>query len=341
MKFLENTPLDSINLFLNHLNLGESTIKGNLEAFSWIMCHLTMKNFVLFLFIFMVPSIPKANSYNENVDLAGNNSPRFVGCWPCFWPYLASSFLQHGTTFESDFHGYLAQEFGISDTCKGLASNIGTLGILNLDRKLNGEGSHRHIISTLRFLNQADINSLVGTQECEAVIIERLPVGIFADPFELQHLVNHKVYSDVAVFGDKNLELPSSLSNRSIVEIHMIIGNENSSSAETIVQLPLHARYPPLDGSGYMKVKLESPELFLRCRPKSLKLEPCLWTLIELNANAGSVKTVAWHVPAGNDAHRNIVAIATFASALICALSVFVFTIYFSKNNFVLVPPVF
>ncbi|XP_008793384.2 repressor of RNA polymerase III transcription MAF1 homolog [Phoenix dactylifera] len=34
MKFLEYTPLDSINLFLNHLNLGESTIKGNLEAFS-------------------------------------------------------------------------------------------------------------------------------------------------------------------------------------------------------------------------------------------------------------------------------------------------------------------
>nr|XP_009391648.1 PREDICTED: repressor of RNA polymerase III transcription MAF1 homolog isoform X1 [Musa acuminata subsp. malaccensis]XP_009391649.1 PREDICTED: repressor of RNA polymerase III transcription MAF1 homolog isoform X1 [Musa acuminata subsp. malaccensis]XP_009391650.1 PREDICTED: repressor of RNA polymerase III transcription MAF1 homolog isoform X1 [Musa acuminata subsp. malaccensis] len=34
MKFLEYTPLDSINLFLNHLSLGESTINGNLEAFS-------------------------------------------------------------------------------------------------------------------------------------------------------------------------------------------------------------------------------------------------------------------------------------------------------------------
>lgn len=34
MKFLEYTPLDSINLFLSHLNLGRSTIKGNLEAFS-------------------------------------------------------------------------------------------------------------------------------------------------------------------------------------------------------------------------------------------------------------------------------------------------------------------
>ncbi|KAJ6803163.1 repressor of RNA polymerase III transcription MAF1-like protein [Iris pallida] len=34
MKFLEYTSLDSINIFLSHLNLGESTIKGNLEAFS-------------------------------------------------------------------------------------------------------------------------------------------------------------------------------------------------------------------------------------------------------------------------------------------------------------------
>ncbi|XP_031285246.1 repressor of RNA polymerase III transcription MAF1 homolog [Pistacia vera] len=34
MKFLEYTPLDRINDFLNHLNLGERTIKGNLEAYS-------------------------------------------------------------------------------------------------------------------------------------------------------------------------------------------------------------------------------------------------------------------------------------------------------------------
>ncbi|KAJ0096165.1 hypothetical protein Patl1_15242 [Pistacia atlantica] len=32
MKFLEYTPLDRINDFLNHLNLGERTIKGNLEG---------------------------------------------------------------------------------------------------------------------------------------------------------------------------------------------------------------------------------------------------------------------------------------------------------------------
>ncbi|KAH9746516.1 Repressor of RNA polymerase III transcription [Citrus sinensis] len=34
MKFLEYTPLDRINDFLDHLNLGERTIKGCLEAYS-------------------------------------------------------------------------------------------------------------------------------------------------------------------------------------------------------------------------------------------------------------------------------------------------------------------
>lgn len=34
MKFLEYTPLDSINFFLSHVNLGECTLKGKLEAYS-------------------------------------------------------------------------------------------------------------------------------------------------------------------------------------------------------------------------------------------------------------------------------------------------------------------
>jgi hypothetical protein len=34
MKFLEYTNLDRLNVFLGHLNLGERTIKGCLEAYS-------------------------------------------------------------------------------------------------------------------------------------------------------------------------------------------------------------------------------------------------------------------------------------------------------------------
>ncbi|CAN6343974.1 unnamed protein product [Urochloa humidicola] len=63
------------------------------------------------------------------------------------------------------------------------------------------------------------------TDDIEALTLSEshrqlLPNGVFAGPFELQHFVERKVFLDMAVFGDTNLELPSALSNRSAVEIH-------------------------------------------------------------------------------------------------------------------------
>lgn len=55
------------------------------------------------------------------------------------------------------------------------------------------------------------------------------------------------VFSDAAVFGDSNLELPSFRSNRSVVEIHTEISSGediNSNQMEIKIELPLHARYP-------------------------------------------------------------------------------------------------
>lgn len=55
------------------------------------------------------------------------------------------------------------------------------------------------------------------------------------------------VFADAAVFGDTNLELPSVVSNRSIVEVHMsvdynIVSGQNNG-LEINVEVPLHARY--------------------------------------------------------------------------------------------------
>jgi hypothetical protein len=56
------------------------------------------------------------------------------------------------------------------------------------------------------------------------------------------------VFTDVAVFGDTNLELPSVLSNQSAVEIHMNVAPTSLlghiSELEISADLPLHARYP-------------------------------------------------------------------------------------------------
>ncbi|CAL9117366.1 unnamed protein product [Musa textilis] len=299
-----------------------------------MLCHLRDQKLMVFGLIFIVSSLVKVASYNEISDHVGKSSQRLVGCWPCSEAYLTSSyFAQHKSLFDSDCHGYLAEEFGSSDFCKGMASEISLLQLSDLQRQLHGEGSHRHLISTLRFMNKSYIRSLLDSQYCKAVIIERLPIGVFADSFELQHLVHRKVFLDAAVFGDTNLELPSALSNRSIVEIHMNIGHENPLTGyETVLELPLHARYPPLDESGYVEVQFGHPDLFLHCRSKEAQSEPCLCTLAE--ANAGPAKAVMWRVPSGNDAHRGIVSSVTFVSALVCALSIVVSAIT-SRNKYV------
>lgn len=55
-------------------------------------------------------------------------------------------------------------------------------------------------------------------------------------------------FTDVAVFGDTNLELPSFLSNQSVVEVHMKVDLSSllthKRGLEILVELPLHARYP-------------------------------------------------------------------------------------------------
>ncbi|XP_038981906.1 uncharacterized protein LOC103707324 isoform X1 [Phoenix dactylifera] len=182
---------------------------------------------------------------SDQVSNVGSNDGRIFGCLPCSQAYLASSYYDHrNSLLESDFHDFLAQGFGTGDLCRGLANDMNVLGLADLHRHLSGEGSHRHVVSALRFVNRSDPMKWLDSYSCEAVIIERLPIGAFADPFELQHLVHRRAFLDATIFGDSNLELPSALSNRSIVEIHTDIRNDLLENYETVIQLPLHARYP-------------------------------------------------------------------------------------------------
>ncbi|KAJ8544067.1 hypothetical protein K7X08_025685 [Anisodus acutangulus] len=133
-------------------------------------------------------------------------------------------------------------------------------------------------------------------KSCEVIIVERLPSGVFADPFELQHLVQRGVFRDAAVFGDTNLELPSFLSNRSLVE--------------------------PL-GHGFSRVEFASPDLFLRCNVEGKHVTSCLFPLDKQNAKPNDGHPV-WEVPCGNREHTEIVSAFTFISAVVSALLIIV-----------------
>ncbi|CAK9170043.1 unnamed protein product [Ilex paraguariensis] len=220
-------------------------------------------------------------------------------------------------------------------SCEALQDKLNLVPRLSiLHQHLIGEGSHRRLSSSIRFKSLPESLPEVPAHFCEAIIIERLPSGVFADPFELQHLLQRGVFADAAVFGDINLELPSFRSNRSIVEIHLDIGpnilSGHKNEVEINIELPLHARYPPLGKRGFSAVQFGLPDLFLRCSIEGKSHnESCLFMSTHGGAESQVVAAV-WEVPCGIKEHEGVVSVITFITAIVSALLIVLTSIHYS-----------
>lgn len=104
--------------------------------------------------------------------------------------FLMQSYYERYTSLnDSDFENFTSQEV-TSSLCEVLPEIHNFMLRLSVPkRNLIGEGSHRSV-STLMKLQTQPSNSVseLLSNSCELIIIERLPSGVFADPFELQHL---------------------------------------------------------------------------------------------------------------------------------------------------------
>ncbi|XP_048528399.1 uncharacterized protein LOC125507915 isoform X3 [Triticum urartu] len=177
-------------------------------------------------------------------DKQADSSQQYVNCMPCSRTYIADAYVDALTSQLSE-HRELTEVRDTADLCKGLADELDVPTLSEVNRQLVGEGSHRRLIYSIKFGNSKDaMVQFLDGYDANLVILEKLPSGVFADPFELQHFVERKVFLDVAVFGDTNLELPSALSNRSAVEIHFDLKPSTSMDYNLVIELPLHARYP-------------------------------------------------------------------------------------------------
>ncbi|GKU95792.1 hypothetical protein SLEP1_g9109 [Rubroshorea leprosula] len=255
--------------------------------------------------------------------------------------YIMESYLDKFELQDSNFEDFVAHELP-SGLCELLPDNQNlVLGLSVLQRTLIGEGSHRHLSSSIRLQVKPESILQLPTHFCEVIIIERLPSGVFADPFELQHLHQRRVFTDVAVFGDTNLELPSFRSNRSIVEVHMDVGSNilsgQQDGSEINILLPLHARYQPLDEGGYSVVEIGEPDLFMSCSAEGKQhKQSCLFRLPNDDAKSRT-GAVSWRIPSGIPAHAGFVSTFTYISALLSTLlivwtSIFCSGIKASKN---------
>lgn len=102
---------------------------------------------------------------------------------------MESYYKKHGSLLDSDFQDFVAQALP-SGFCGILQDNLNLVPRLSvLKRNLIGEGSHRHLSTSIRLNIDPKSITELPTLSCEIITIERLPSGVFADPFELQHLL--------------------------------------------------------------------------------------------------------------------------------------------------------
>lgn len=103
--------------------------------------------------------------------------------------YLMTSYFgKYEKLLDSNFEEFIANELRTS-FCEVLPDNTSSVVRRSvLLRHLIGEGSHRNLLSSMRFYVDPKSLSRPPFHKCELIVIERLPSGIFADPFELQHL---------------------------------------------------------------------------------------------------------------------------------------------------------
>lgn len=160
----------------------------------------TWQKFFSFCFIFSY--FIHADWFNSAFDYQESRKQNIFGCWPCSRKHVLKYYYdQRDILLESDSQGVLEQEVPSLDSCNGLSHNLISIPRLSgLQRHLIGEGSHRRLHSSMRFDFPSDADSILSLSSCEAVIIERLPLGVFADPFELQHLVQRGGKQSILLF---------------------------------------------------------------------------------------------------------------------------------------------
>ncbi|XP_051119569.1 uncharacterized protein LOC127243533 isoform X2 [Andrographis paniculata] len=241
--------------------------------------------------------------------------------------YISQSYFEkYDSLIDSKFSQFIAEEIPLGLCIVRRDGNCITPTLSTLHRDVIGEGSHRRLSSSITFKFQPKVEPDLTGQSCKLIVIERLPSGVFADPFELQHLIQRGVFADAAVFGDTNLELPSFRSNQSVVEIHMNIASKESQLGLNL-EVPLHARYQPLGDEGYSRVEFGKPDWVMCCSPEGNV--SCALML----ADRISESRVTWEIPCGMKKHVGVVSSVTFGFAIMAALLIILASVCYSDNN--------
>ncbi|KAE8726180.1 Syntaxin/t-SNARE family protein [Hibiscus syriacus] len=130
----------------------------------------------------------------------------------------------------------------------------------------------------------------------------------------------------IADWGRSIPELPSHICEVIVIQ-RLPLGN---NGMEINILLPLHARYQPLNESGYSIVEIGEPDMFMRCSMEGK--QSCLLMSLEDSAKS-RISTVKWKIPAGIKAHTGFVPVGTFITASLSTVLIVYASMFWSGTK--------
>jgi phosphatidylinositol glycan class X len=206
----------------------------------------------------------------------------------------------------------------------GVRSALSPSPTCQLIRTCLRSGFHRDIESnvTVTFAKQ-----LPPEVECEVLLKEYLPTGLFVDLYQTENLHQFggpKVYSPV----DIDVELPEFMSQNHTLHVYNAMTRHatNNLQLQANLSLPIHVRYHrPSSEHDYAQAVLPTPDVFVRCRMSKywvdllshlvVVAEPCsdntsadcAW----IQLTCIGAESLTFEVPVGKLAHKILVVIVT------------------------------
>ena len=214
--------------------------------------------------------------------------------------------------------------------------------------ELHNTGFHGEITYTV------DLPQGVACDTCNFTVLQLLPAGLFADPYELQNLVtttmqrgNSKLLASFKVFGVVDVEKIETDCSQTLLSVSAYYAafqkQVGSCDAHTQIGLtvPLHARYPApqmLDAfglstfvwSGLHHYNITKP-LFRVDYPSKSAASPQCYSTPAQHTSQNSQQSLHWTVPAGGMWHMQLVEIITVLTA-VCSLCVLLNAILAQKR---------
>ena len=215
---------------------------------------------------------------------------------------------------------------------------------------LQPTGFHGHIQYTVNH------SQLVLTDNCQLTVLQPLPAGIYADPYELGSLVSTSGgskgfelrISSFKLFGTIDVEKIESECNATVLavsaQLHTFRDETWSCPVmnHSILSVPLHARYPapqmqPLPGSltsllgAHHQYNVADPTISVTCASSPLLKSGCVSSA---GSEANQAMQLHWVVPAGGLWHALLVQLVTSVSAL-SSLLILLKAVLVQHQNFV------